>query len=112
MSAKQLIFVIFAIIFMVSSIVRVWKKDDDNSLFCALYDLALAIAVLLAVGVGIIRMFNSIDAKNNREYKYEAVNSEEILKFNDCYDKKGYHVCTDSLDTENIVDRYWKCREN
>ncbi len=27
MSAKQLIFVIFAIIFMVSSIVRVWKKD-------------------------------------------------------------------------------------
>ena len=98
MSTKQLIFVIFAVIFMVSSIVRVWKKDDDNSLFCTLYD--------LAVGVGIIRMFNSIDAKNNREYKYEAVNSEEILKFNDCYDKKGYHVCTDSLGTENIVDRY------
>ena len=45
MSAKQLIFVIFAIIFMGSSIVRVWKKDDDNSLFCTLYDLALAITV-------------------------------------------------------------------
>lgn len=112
MSTKQLIFVIFAIIFMVSSIVRVWKKDDDNSLFCTLYDLALAITVLLAVGVGIIRMFNSIDAKKGKEYKYEAVNSEEILKFNDCYDKKGYHVCTDSLGTENIVDRYWKCSEN
>ena len=110
MSAKQFMFVIFAVIFMASSIVRIVKRNDD-SLFCTLFDLALAIMVLLAVGVETIRMFSSIDAKNDKEYKYEAVNSGEISKFQDCYDKKGYHVCTDSsgTGTENIVDRYWKC---
>ncbi len=59
MSAKQLIFVIFAVIFMSSSVVRIVKRHD-NSLFCALYDLALAIMVLLAVGVEIVRMFNLV----------------------------------------------------
>lgn len=59
MSAKQLTFVIFAVIFMSSSVVRVVKRCD-NSLFCALYDLALAIIVLLAVGIEAVRMFNLI----------------------------------------------------
>lgn len=59
MSAKQLTFVIFVIIFMLSSVVRIVKRHD-NSLFCALYDLALAIMVLLAVGVEIVRMFNLV----------------------------------------------------
>lgn len=111
MSTKQLIFVLFTVIFMVTSIVRIAKRNDD-SLFCDLYDFGLAIMVLLAVGVETIRMFSSIDAKNDKEYKYEAVNSEEILKFKNCYDKKGYHVCTDNSGMENIVDRYWKCSEN
>lgn len=59
MSAKQLTFVIFVVIFMSSSVVRIVKRHD-NSLFCALYDLALAIMVLLAVGVETVRMFNLI----------------------------------------------------
>lgn len=59
MSAKQLIFVIFAVIFMSSSIIRIVKRND-NSLFCALYDLALVIMVLLAVGIETVRMFNLI----------------------------------------------------
>lgn len=92
---------------MVSSIVRIVKRNDD-SLFCTLYDSALVIMVLSAVAVGIICMFSLIDAKNDKEYKYEAVYSEEIQKFIDCYDKKGYHVCIDGSGTENIVDRYWK----
>lgn len=59
MSAKQLIFVIFAVIFMSSSVVRIVKRND-NSLFCALYDLVLVIMVLLAVGIETVRMFNLI----------------------------------------------------
>lgn len=59
MSAKQLTFVIFVVIFMLSSVVRIVKRHD-NSLFCALYDLALAIMALLAVGVEIVRMFNLV----------------------------------------------------
>lgn len=59
MSAKQLTFVIFVVIFMLSSVVRIVKRHDNN-LFCALYDLALAIMVLLAVGVEIVRMFNLV----------------------------------------------------
>lgn len=59
MSAKQLIFVIFVVIFMSSSIIRIVKRND-NSLFCALYDLALAIMILLAVGIEAVRMFNLI----------------------------------------------------
>lgn len=59
MSAKQLIFVIFAVIFMSSSIIRIVKRND-NSPFCALYDLALAIMILLAVGIEAVRMFNLI----------------------------------------------------
>lgn len=59
MSAKQLTFVIFAVIFMSSSIIRIVKRHD-NSLFCTLYDLVLAIMVLLAVGVEAVRMFNLI----------------------------------------------------
>lgn len=59
MSAKQLTFVIFAVIFMSSSIIRIVKRND-NSLFCALYDLALAIMILLAVGIEAVRMFNLI----------------------------------------------------
>lgn len=110
MSTKQLIFVIFAIIFMVSSIVRIVKRSDD-SLFCTLYDSALVIMVLSAVAVGILCIFSSIDAKNDEKLKYEAVYSEEIQKFIDCYDKKGYHVCIDGSGTENIVDKYWKRSE-
>ena len=110
MSTKKLIFVIFAIIFMVSSIVRIVKRNDD-SLFCTLYDSALVIMILSAIAVGIICIFGLIDAKNDKEYKYEAVYSEEIQKFIDCYDKKGYHVCIDGSGTENIVDRYWKRSE-
>ena len=102
------ILLIFAVIFIVSSIVRVWKKDDDDSLFCILYDYALATMIVLGIGVGIMCMFSLIDARNHKEYKYEAVYSEEIQKFIDCYDKKGYHVCIDGSGTENIVDRYWK----
>lgn len=59
MSAKQLIFVIFAVIFMSLSIIRIVKRHD-NSLFCALYDLALAIMILLAVGIEAVRMFNLV----------------------------------------------------
>lgn len=59
MSTKQLIFVIFAVIFMSSSIVRIVKRSD-NGLFCALYDLALTIMVLLAVGIEVIRMFSLV----------------------------------------------------
>ena len=107
MLAKQLTFVIFAVIFMSSSIIRIVKMHD-NSLFCTLYDSALVIMVLSAVAVGILCIFSSIDAKNDEKLKYEAVYSEEIQKFIDCYDKKGYHVCIDGSGTENIVDRYWK----
>lgn len=110
MSAKQLTFIIFAVIFIGLSIVRIVKRNDD-SLFCTLYDSALVIMILSAVAVGIICMFSLIDAKNDKEYKYEAVYSEEIQKFIDCYDKKGYHVCIDGSGTENIVDRYWKRNE-
>ena len=101
------ILLIFAVIFIVSSIVRIVKRNDD-SLFCILYDYALAIMIVLGIGFGIICMFSLIDAKNDKEYKYEAVYSEEIQKFIDCYDKKGYHVCIDGSGTENIVDKYWK----
>lgn len=101
------ILLIFAVIFIVSSIVRIVKRNDD-SLFCILYDYALAIMIVLGIGVGIMCMFSLIDAKNDKNYKYEAVYSEEIRKFQDCYDKKGYHVCIDGSGTENIVDRYWK----
>ncbi len=59
MSAKQLTFVIFVVIFISSSIIRIVKRND-NSLFCALYDLALAIMILLAVGIEAVRMFNLI----------------------------------------------------
>ena len=59
MPAKQLIFVIFAVIFMSSSIIRIVKRHD-NSLFCTLYDLVLVIMVLLAVSVEAVRMFNLI----------------------------------------------------
>lgn len=59
MSAKQLTFVIFVVIFISSSIVRIVKRHD-NSLFCTLYDLALAIMVLLTVGIEVVRMFNLI----------------------------------------------------
>lgn len=59
MSAKQLTFVIFAVIFMSSSVIRIVKRND-NSLFCALYDLALAIMILLAVGIEAVRMFNLV----------------------------------------------------
>lgn len=59
MSAKQLIFVIFVVIFMSSSIIRIVKRNDSN-LFCALYDLALAIMILLAVGIEAVRMFNLV----------------------------------------------------
>lgn len=105
------ILLIFAVIFIVSSIVRIVKRNDD-SLFCILYDYALATMIVLGIGVGIMCMFSLIDAKNDKEYKYEAVYSEEIQKFIDCYDKKGYHVCIDGSGTENIVDKYWKRGEN
>lgn len=59
MSVKQLLFVIFVVIFITSSIVRIVKRND-NSLFCALYDLALAIMVLLAVGIETVRMFSLV----------------------------------------------------
>lgn len=59
MSVKQLTFVIFAVIFMSSSIIRIVKRCD-NSLFCTLYDLALTIMVLLAVGIEAVHMFNLI----------------------------------------------------
>lgn len=59
MSVKQLTFVIFTVIFLSSSIIRIVKRHD-NSLFCTLYDLALTIMVLLAVGVEAVRMFNLI----------------------------------------------------
>lgn len=59
MSVKQLLFVIFVVIFITSSIVRIVKRND-NSLFCALYDLALAIMVLLAVGIEAVRMFSLV----------------------------------------------------
>lgn len=107
MPTKLFFCFIFAIIFMGLSIVRIVKRKDD-SLFCTLYDSALVIMVLFAVAVGIFCMFSLIDAKNDKEYKYEAVYSEEIWRFIDCYDKKGYHVCIDGSGTENIVDRYWK----
>lgn len=98
---------IIAVIFIGLSIVRIVKRNDD-SLFCTLYDSALVIMVLFAVAVGIICMFSLIDAKNDKECKYEAVYSEEILKFKDCYDKNGYHVCINDLGKEVIVDKYWK----
>lgn len=107
MSTKQLIFVIFAVIFIVLSVVRFVKRNED-SLFCYLYDLALAFMVISAIAIGIMCMFDSIDAKNDKENKYEAVYSEEILKFKDCYDKNGYHVCINDLGKEVIVDKYWK----
>ena len=107
MPTKLFFCFIFAVIFIGLSIVRIVKRNDD-SLFCTLYDSALVIMVLFAVAVGIFCMFSLIDAKNDKEYKYEAVYSEEIQKFIDCYDKKGYHVCTDGSGTENIVDKYWK----
>lgn len=59
MSVKQLTFVIFAVIFMTSSIIRIVKRCDD-SLFCTLYDLALAIMILLAVGVEAVRIFSLV----------------------------------------------------
>ena len=107
MPTKLFFCFIFAVIFITSSIVRIVKRDDD-SLFCTLYDAALVIIVLSAIAVGILCMFDYIDTKNDKEYKYEAVYSEEIQKFIDCYDKKGYHVCIDGSGTENIVDKYWK----
>ena len=107
MPTKLFFCFIFAVIFIGLSIVRIVKRNDD-SLFCTLYDSALVIMVLFAVAVGIFCMFSLIDAKNDKEYKYEAVYSEEIQKFIDCYDKKEYHVCTDGSGTENIVDKYWK----
>lgn len=78
MSTKLFFCFIFAVIFMGLSIVRIAKRNDD-SLFCDLYDFGLAIMVLSAVAVGIMCMFYSIDAKNDKECKYEAVYSEEIL---------------------------------
>lgn len=107
MPTKLFFCFIFAVIFIGLSIVRIVKRNDD-SLFCTLYDSALVIMILSAIAVGIICIFGLIDAKNDKEYKYEAVYSEEIQKFIDCYDKKGYHVCIDGSGTENIVDRYWK----
>lgn len=104
MSTKLLV---FAVIFMGLSIVRFIKRNDD-SLFCYLYDLALAFMVISAIAIGIMCMFDFIDAKNDKENKYEAVYSEEILKFKDCYDKNGYHVCINDLGKEIIVDKYWK----
>lgn len=107
MPTKLFFCFIFAVIFIGLSIVRIVKRNDD-SLFCTLYDSALVIMILSAIAVGIICIFGLIDAKNDKEYKYEAVYSEEIQKFIDCYDKKGYHVCIDGSGTENIVDKYWK----
>lgn len=107
MPTKLFFCFIFAVIFMGLSIARIVKRKDD-SLFCYLYDLALAIMVLSAVAVAIMCMFDSINAKNDKECKYEAVYSEEILKFRDCYDKNGYHVCINDLGKEVIVDKYWK----
>lgn len=78
MPTKLFFCFIFAVIFIGLSIVRIVKRNDD-SLFCTLYDSALVIMVLFAVAVGIICMFSLIDAKNDKEYKYEAVYSEEIL---------------------------------
>lgn len=111
MPTKLFFCFIFAVIFIGLSIVRIVKRNDD-SLFCTLYDSALVIMILSAIAVGIICIFGLIDAKNDKEYKYEAVYSEEIQKFIDCYDKKGYHVCIDGSGTENIVDKYWKRGEN
>lgn len=111
MPTKLFFCFIFAVIFIGLSIVRIMKRNDD-SLFCTLYDAALVLIVLSAIAVGIICMFSLIDAKNDKEYKYEAVYSEEIQKFINCYDKKGYHVCIDGSGTENIVDKYWKRGEN
>lgn len=111
MPTKLFFCFIFAVIFIGLSIVRIVKRNDD-SLFCTLYDSALVIMILSAIAVGIICVFGLIDAKNDKEYKYEAVYSEEIQKFIDCYDKKGYHVCIDGSGTENIVDKYWKRGEN
>ena len=107
MPTKLFFCFIFAVIFMGLSIVRIVKRKDD-SLFCYLYDLALAFMVISAIAVGIMCMFDFIDAKNDKENKYEAVYSEEILKFKNCYDKNGYHVCINDLGKEVIVDKYWK----
>ena len=41
---------------------------NDNSLFCALYDLALAIMILLAVGIEAVRMLNLIRQANYRQW--------------------------------------------
>ena len=63
MSTKLLV---FAVIFMGLSIVRFIKRNDD-SLFCYLYDLALAFMVISAIAIGIMCMFDFIDAKNDKE---------------------------------------------
>ena len=46
-----------------------------------------------------------LDSETERN-KYEAIYSEEIRKFHNCYEKNGYHVCTTGGDKEYIVDKY------
>lgn len=84
---------------------------EDNS-FLNIFSNILSSIIIFAGVIGCIAIiFVDFDSETERN-KYEAVYSEEIRKFHNCYEKNGYHVCTAGGDKEYIVDKYWKTSGN
>lgn len=84
---------------------------EDNS-FLNIFSNILSSIIIFAGVIGCIAIiFVDFDSETERN-KYEAVYSEEIRKFHNCYEKNGYHVCTAGGDKKYIVDKYWKIGKN